>query len=892
MTFRDLRQYRPSSYSGFSMSLLALLAFGVLSMATAYGQTTTTIVPTTYTVLASGGGTTVPSPGNVANTSATVDVNDQLGAQWTTSKIVQFNAGTAYSGYESYTLPASISPSSITGIQLKVNYSGACFANQVWTWSLYNWITSAYVSVGNNNGVACWGNWAMLTFNVPGTLGNYVRTSDRAMQVGLTANNGVDGMAEDYEALVITSTNGVNVSVSPTTATLIGGGTQQFTAAVTGNSNTSVTWSATGGGTISTSGLYTAPATVANVTAVTVKATSVADTTKSASATVTINPVSVSVSPANASLGQSGTQQFTATVSNGGSTGVTWSVSGLGTVSASGLYTAPGTITSTSTATVTATSTKDASKSASATVTLNPPTAISVAITPTSSSLGGGSTQQFTATVTGTANTAVTWTLTGLGTLSASGLYTAPATVSAVSTSTVKATSVADPTKSASATVTLNPVSLTVAPTAATVATGVVQQFTATVSFASNTSVTWQVNNFAGGNATVGTISTSGLYTAPAAVPNPAVVTVKAISQADTTKSSTASVTVANALTAAPGVGVSGNKIVATTAGRLGLRQVTAGATLDLRGVNLSGSEYSCLSGAFWDVPAGNQTTINHMRDDWHANSVRLPLNEECWLGINNAPPAFSGVNYQNEMANFVGLATASGLVVEVDIHFGAGGTALPVDDNYPAMDADHASAFWQSVANRFKTTPSVVFNLTNEPHPSTEVSWSCYKNGGCSVTGGTGTWTVVGTQSVVNTIRATGATNVIIIAGLNWSNDLSQWLTFVPTDSAAAIVAGAHVYQDGLGCDTAACWTSQYQNIQNNGYPVIISEFGQYTCNHGQIDTLMNWADAATPPIGYWAWAFTVANCASGPSLITNANGTPTQTYGQGLHDHFWSVQ
>ena len=45
-------------------------------------------------------------------------------------------------------------------------------------------------------------------------------------------------------------------------------------------------------------------------------------------------------------------------------------------------------------------------------------------------------------------------------------------------------------------------------------------------------------------------------------------------------------------------------------------------------------------------------------------------------------------------------------------------------------------------------------------------------------------------------------------------------------------------------------------------------------------------------PPIGYWAWAFTVASCTTGPALISDANGTPTQTYGQGFHDHLLAVQ
>jgi len=82
-------------------SLFLLIAVGLLQLATIQAQTNTTLVPTTYTVLAAGSGTTVPSPGNAANTAATLDINDQSGSQWTTSKIVQFNAGSSYSGYES-----------------------------------------------------------------------------------------------------------------------------------------------------------------------------------------------------------------------------------------------------------------------------------------------------------------------------------------------------------------------------------------------------------------------------------------------------------------------------------------------------------------------------------------------------------------------------------------------------------------------------------------------------------------------------------------------------------------------------------------------------------------------------------------------------------------------
>jgi hypothetical protein len=83
--------------------------------------------------------------------------------------------------------------------------------------------------------------------------------------------------------------SGVAVSISPKVATVVSGGTQQFSATVTGSTNTAVTWTASAG-LISSSGLFTAPTVLANTT---VTATSQADTSKTASATVSITPANV-----------------------------------------------------------------------------------------------------------------------------------------------------------------------------------------------------------------------------------------------------------------------------------------------------------------------------------------------------------------------------------------------------------------------------------------------------------------------------------------------------------------------------------------------------------------------------------------------------------------------
>jgi uncharacterized protein (DUF1800 family) len=87
-------------------------------------------------------------------------------------------------------------------------------------------------------------------------------------------------------------------------------------------------------------------------------------------------------------------------------------------------------------------------------------------------------------------------------------------------------------------------VTVAVSPTSVALAPGTAQNFGATVTGSTNTSVAWSVNGIAGGNTTVGTITAAGLYTAPAAAPSPATVTVRATSAASTSASAQASVTI------------------------------------------------------------------------------------------------------------------------------------------------------------------------------------------------------------------------------------------------------------------------------------------------------------------------------------------------------------
>lgn len=177
---------------------------------------------------------------------------------------------------------------------------------------------------------------------------------------------------------------------------------------------------------------------------------------------------------------------------------------------------------------------------------------VAITVTPSSATVVLSGNQQFTATVTGNSNENVTWYVNNIaggnstvGTISTVGLYTAPAVLPTPDTVTIEAISQANTGATASATVTLDTgIRVTIAPQAPTVGTSETLTFVATVTGTSNTEVTWSVDGAVNGNPTVGTIDDNGNFTAPPAVPNPAIITVTATSVADDTKVGSSSVTI------------------------------------------------------------------------------------------------------------------------------------------------------------------------------------------------------------------------------------------------------------------------------------------------------------------------------------------------------------
>jgi hypothetical protein len=196
--------------------------------------------------------------------------------------------------------------------------------------------------------------------------------------------------------------------------------------------------------------------------------------------------------------------------------------------------------------------------------------------------------------------------------------------------------------------------------------------------------------------------------------------------------------------------------------------------------------------------------------------------------------------------------------------------------------DTAGAIPFWASVAKTFKGNDSVIFDLFNEPYPEKAANgnqaegWQCWLHGGnCPGI----PYRVAGMQSMVDAVRSVGANNVLMLGGLEWSNDLTGWLAHKPVDPDHNLAASWHSYNFNA-CSTKSCWSSQIAPVMAR-VPVIAGEIGENDCAHGYISRLTAWLDSKSGNYLAWAWNSDF-NCASGPGLITNYDGHPTG-YGAG---------
>ncbi len=298
-------------------------------------------------------------------------------------------------------------------------------------------------------------------------------------------------------------------------------------------------------------------------------------------------------------------------------------------------------------------------------------------------------------------------------------------------------------------------------------------------------------------------------------------------------------------------------------------------------GANWPSFEYACSEG--WAYSQADDTAAAAAAmQSWGINTVRVPLNQNCWLG-SDASDYGTATGYRAAVAAWVGILNAHGIVVILDLHWSAP-TGQHALGQWPMADSN-SIPFWTSVATAYAGNPSIIFDAFNEPYSiwnnatnsySFQLTWNCWQNGGCQaplvttnqvpVTGaGAGTFTVVGMSQLVTAIRAGGAAQPIMLGGLNYSNDLSGWLAHKPSDSQLVVSWHNYPGQDSCGY-TAACWNAATSSVATS-VPIITGEFGETDGGSTSMTSYMIWADSKG--IGYLPWAWWNADDVSGDAAL-----------------------
>lgn len=341
---------------------------------------------------------------------------------------------------------------------------------------------------------------------------------------------------------------------------------------------------------------------------------------------------------------------------------------------------------------------------------------------------------------------------------------------------------------------------------------------------------------------------------------------------------------------AAPQLRVKGNHLVDTRSGQVFVP----------RGVNWPSFEYACSDGYGYSNSAsaekvGPDPAGGALIASWHINTVRIPLNQDCWLGEDGLPRFGKPAGYRAAVRRWVATLHDADLAVVLDLHWS--GPAGVVSDGQRAMPDDRSDDFWSSVARTFKADRSVIFDVFNEPYSRYDtngtlvfdLTWECWQSGGCAAPA-TGdrqaldgrTFTTIGLWSLVDTIRSTGAKQPIMLGGVDYASDLREWLAHRPEDKQ--VVASFHNY-GGHACHVQSCWDEVIAPIAAET-PVVTGEFGETDCQTSP-EAFMDWAD--DHGVGYLMWAWWVlpdANCST-LAVLTDVKGKPLAPNGTALKSH-----
>jgi endoglucanase len=299
------------------------------------------------------------------------------------------------------------------------------------------------------------------------------------------------------------------------------------------------------------------------------------------------------------------------------------------------------------------------------------------------------------------------------------------------------------------------------------------------------------------------------------------------------------------------------------------------GKRVPLRGVNAASLEWSS------DGEGHILATVKAAIADWHSTVVRIPLSQDRWFG--KAPEQKDdGAAYRTLVKQVVEACRSGGAYAMLDLHWSdAGEWGKHIGQH--KMPDENSVTFWKSCAAEYKNNPAVILDLYNEPH---DVTWEVWRNGG-PVTemdrrSGTETsYKAVGLQALLDAVRETGAKNLVVAGGLDWSYDLSGVLTDGPLKDPKGngVIYGCHAYP--FKGETVEKWVARMEKATAQ-LPVIVSEFGSDPKGGAGL-TGEEWVKAVLKAIQDHDWDYTAWDLhpAAGPKLVSDWSYTPTPHFG-----------
>ena len=211
----------------------------------------------------------------------------------------------------------------------------------------------------------------------------------------------------------------------------------------------------------------------------------------------------------------------------------------------------------------------------------------------------------------------------------------------------------------------------------------------------------------------------------------------------------------------------------------------------------------------------------------WEGRLIGLPLSQDAWFG--KLPDSHrDGMAYRHTVDSFVQYCAAHGAYIDLTLQWtdiGRWGKYL----GRHHMPDGNSVRFWRAVATRYQNYPNVLFGLFASP---SGVDWHTWLYGGvCTHESATRivAYRAAGMQELYNTVRATGAENVVVAPGCRGGADLFGVIHGFAV-RGRNIMYSANIYAWVSSHEPIAHWARQWRQqfeLPAKHVPVLVAQWG-----------------------------------------------------------------